>query len=65
MAKNKLEEFCKSIEKEYGKSNTEKNGIVSLLCSITVPFVRGILQPHVSRWNAFLPFIHLWVVLPH
>lgn len=25
MAKNKLEEFCKSIDKEYGKSNTEKN----------------------------------------
>lgn len=25
MANNKLEEFCKSIDKEYGKSNTEKN----------------------------------------
>ena len=25
MAKNQLEEFCKSIDKEYGKSNTEKN----------------------------------------
>ena len=25
MANNKLEEFCKSIDKEYGKSNTDKN----------------------------------------
>ena len=25
MANNKLEDFCKSIDKEYGKSNTEKN----------------------------------------
>ena len=25
MANNKLEEFCKSIDKEYGKSSTEKN----------------------------------------